>query len=77
MKNIWGWILAFGVALIIIALLFGGSSNHDTYWIARGSTVRPVIVAQVDDITVVRYPCAGHKGSVNTDSVCGFYVWKR
>jgi hypothetical protein len=77
MSNTWRWIIVIGVGLIIIALLFSGSSNHQAYWIARGSVPRPVVITQAKNVTAVRFPCTTRVGSINTSSVCGFYVWKR
>lgn len=77
MNNTWRWIIGIVVGLVLFGLLLAGPSDHQAYWIARGSTVRPVIVTQVEDVTVVRYPCTARKGAIQTDNVCGFFVWKR
>jgi hypothetical protein len=40
MRNIWTWIAGITVTLCIIALLFGGGSNRQDYWTARGTVIR-------------------------------------
>lgn len=77
MSNTWRWIFAIVVGLALIALLLGGASDRQSYWIARGTVVRPVQVTQVEDLTMVRYPCREREGSIKTAGVCGFYVWKK
>ena len=77
MKSAWPWVFGIAAGLLIIALLFGGRSDQQTYWIARGTVVRPVQVTQVEDVTMIRYHCRGREGSIKTAEVCGFYVWKK
>jgi hypothetical protein len=77
MSNTWRWIFGIAAGLIITALLFGGMSDQQGYWVARGTVPRAIQVTQVEDITLVRFPCRPHRGSIETAKVCGFYVWKR
>jgi hypothetical protein len=77
MKKIWPWIIGIAVGLIIGALLFAGGSNREDYWTARGTLPRAVQVTRAEDITLIRFPCGGHAGSIVTANECGFYVWKK
>ena len=40
MNKVWPWVIGIAVALIIIALLFFGSSDQNDYWVARGTVPR-------------------------------------
>jgi len=77
MKKIWPWIVGIGIGLMIIALVFGGSSNRQDYWVARAAVAKAVEVARTEDLTLVRFPCGLRAGSVLTAHECGFYVWKK
>ena len=77
MKKIWPWIVGTVVVLMIIALLFSGSSNHQDYWVARGSVPKAMLVTHADNITLVRFPCGMRTGSIQAFTECGFYVWKK
>jgi hypothetical protein len=77
MNKAWPWIVGIAVSLIIIALLFAGSSNQQAYWIARGTTPRAIQVTHAENITMVRFPCGMRSGSIATSHECGFYVWKK
>lgn len=77
MNNTWRWIIGIVVGLALFGLLLAGASDRQAYLVARGGVLRPVVVAQVENVTLVRYPCTTRVGTINTSSVCGFYVWKR
>jgi hypothetical protein len=77
MNKVWPWVAGIGVSLIILALLFSGSSNQQDYWVARGTVPRAIEVTRADDITLVRFPCGMRTGSIRTANACGFYVWKK
>jgi hypothetical protein len=77
MNKVWAWIAGIVLGLIIIALLFAGSSNQQAYWIARGTAPRAIQVTRAEDITLVRFPCGMRSGSIATANECGFYVWKK
>ena len=77
MNKVWLWVIGIGVALIIIALLFAGSSDRNDYWVARGTVPRAIQVTRTEDLTLVRFPCGGRAGSIADAQECGFYVWKK
>jgi hypothetical protein len=77
MNNTWRWIIGIVVGLALFGLLLAGPSDRQSYWIARGGVLRPVVVTQLENVTAVHYPCTTHEGTINTSSVCGFYVWKK
>jgi hypothetical protein len=77
MNKVWLWVAGIGVSLIILALLFSGSSNRHDYWVARGTSPRAIQVTRAEDVTLVRFPCGMRTGSIRTENECGFYVWKR
>jgi hypothetical protein len=77
MSNTWRWIFGIAVGLIIIALLFAGSSNRQAYWVARGAVPRAIQVTRAENITMVRFPCGMRSGSIEESNECGFYVWKK
>ena len=77
MKNAWPWIIGIVVGLLIVALLFAGMSNRQSYWVARGSVPRAIQVTHTEDLTLVRFPCGMHLGSIREANECGFYVWKK
>ena len=77
MSKVWPWIIGIAVGLIIIALLFSGSSNRQAYWVARGTVPRAIQVTHAENITMIRFPCGMRAGSIQTANECGFYVWKR
>ena len=77
MNNTWRWIIGIVVGLALFGFLLAGPSDRQAYWTARGGVLRPVVVTQVENVTAVHYPCATRVGTINTSSVCGFYVWKR
>jgi hypothetical protein len=77
MQKAWPWIVGILVGLILIAMLFAGSSNREAYWIARGVVPRAVQVTHAENITVVRFPCGMRSGSIAAGNECGFYVWKK
>lgn len=77
MKKVWPWILGIAVGLIILALLFAGSSDRQDYWVARGTVPRAIQVTRTEDITLVRFPCGMRAGSIKEANSCGFYVWKK
>jgi hypothetical protein len=77
MNKVWPWIAGIVIGLLIIGLLFAASSNRQAYWVARGTVPRAIQVTRVEDITLVRFPCGAHAGSIRTADQCGFYVWKK
>jgi hypothetical protein len=77
MNKAWPWIVGILVSLIIIALLFSGVSNRQSYWTARTTVPRAIQVTRAEDITVVRFPCGMRTGSIAEANECGFYVWKK
>jgi hypothetical protein len=77
MNKVWLWVIGIAVALIIIALLFFGSSDRNDYWVARGTVPRAIQVTSAEDLTLVRFPCGERAGSIATAQECGFYVWKK
>jgi hypothetical protein len=77
MNKVWPWIIGFAIGLIIIALLFVGVSNRQSYWVAKGTVPRAVQVVRAENITLVRFPCGMRSGSISTAKECGFYVWRR
>ena len=77
MNKVWLWVIGIAVALIIIALLFFGSSDRNDYWVARGTVPRAIQVTSAEDLTLVRFPCGARAGSIATAQECGFYVWKK
>jgi hypothetical protein len=77
MKKAWPWIFGIAVGLIIIILLFAGSSDRQAYWIARGGVPRAIQVTRAENITLVRFPCGMRAGSIKMANECGFYVWKK
>jgi hypothetical protein len=77
MKEVWPWIAGVAIGLIIIAFLFVGISNRQDYWTARGTVPRAMLVAHTENLTMVRFPCQVHVGSIQTEKACGFYVWKK
>jgi hypothetical protein len=77
MKKIWPWIVGICVGLLIIAMVFAGSSNRQDYWVARAAVARAIDVERTVNLTLVRFPCGLRAGSVLTANECGFYVWKR
>jgi hypothetical protein len=78
MKSVWPWIFGIAVGLIILALLFGGGSDRQEYWVARGTVPRAIQELQVEGVAaVVRFPCHIHEESIETAGSCAFYVWKK
>ena len=77
MNKAWPWIFGIVLGLIIVALLLFASSNRDDYWVARGAVPRAIQVTHTEDLTLVRFPCRVHAGSLETANECGFYVWKK
>jgi len=77
MNKAWPWIVGIVVGLFIIALLVAGSSNRQSYWVARAAVPRAIQVTRAEDITLVRFPCGMRTGSIRTANECGFYVWKK
>jgi len=77
MNKVWPWIFGIAFALFIIALLLYGRAERQAYWVARGTVPRPVVVAQVEDLTMIRFPCRVREGTIETAKACGFYVWKK
>jgi hypothetical protein len=78
MKNVWPWIMGIAFGLIVIAQVGMQRSSRQAYWIARGTVPRAVQVTQVEDLTLIRFPCGSRAGnSVWTERACGFYVWKK
>jgi hypothetical protein len=77
MEKAWPWIFGIAMGLIVIALLFAGASDRQSYWVARGTVPRAIEVTRAEDITVVRFPCGMRAGSIREANECGFYVWKK
>lgn len=77
MKSAWPWIFGIAIGLIIVALLFAGISDRQSYWVARGTVPRAIQVTRAEDITLVRFPCGMRAGSIKAANECGFYVWKK
>ena len=77
MKNVWPWIFGIAVGLIVIALVFGARSDRKTYWVARGTVARPVLITQAGEVTKIQFPCHVPGTSITTDQACAFYVWKK
>jgi hypothetical protein len=77
MEKAWPWIFGIAMGLIVIALLFAGASDRQSYWVARGTVPRAIEVTRAEDITVLRFPCGMRAGSIREANECGFYVWKK
>ena len=77
MRTVWPWIFGIAVGLILITMVFAVRSDRQDYWVARGTVLRPTQPAQVEEITLIRFPCREREGSIGTAKVCGFYVWKK
>jgi hypothetical protein len=77
MSKAWPWIAGIIVGLLLVGLMFAASSNRQAYWVARGSVPRAIQVTRTEDLTLVRFPCGGHAGSIQEARECGFYVWKK
>jgi hypothetical protein len=77
MNKVWPWIIGIAIGLIIIAMLFVGISNRQSYWVAKGTVPRVVQVVRTENITLVRFPCGMRAGSIKKANECGFYVWKK
>ena len=77
MSKVWPWIIGIAVGLIVIAILFVGMSNRQSYWVAKGTIPRVVQVVRTENITLVRFPCGMRTESIKKANQCGLYVWKR
>jgi hypothetical protein len=77
MNKVWPWIIGIALGLVIIALLFFGASNRQSYWVAKGTVPRVVQVVHAENITLVRFPCGMRAQSIQKAKECGFYVWKK
>jgi cell division protein FtsW (lipid II flippase) len=77
MNKVWPWIAGIVVCMLLIALLFVGTSNKADYWVARGVVARAIQVTEAENITLIRFPCGMREGSILTAKECGFYVWKK
>jgi hypothetical protein len=77
MNKAWPWIIGIALGLVIIALLFFGASNRQSYWVAKGDVPRVVQVVRTENNTLVRIPCTVRAESILKAKECAFYVWKK